>query len=62
MSSGPRQQITTHADLTLAIAELLDSAYRNGLDVEGGWAVPTPSDDVPNFDVEIWQLGSPHTR
>jgi hypothetical protein len=41
---------------TEALREAVAEAYRNGVDVEGGWLVRSSARDVPDWDIEIWRV------
>lgn len=48
--------VTTTGAFTDELQSLLSEAVENGIDVEGGWLVQSPSDERPDWDVEIWRV------
>ncbi|MFH5797042.1 hypothetical protein [Haladaptatus sp. CMAA 1911] len=50
-------EIDSSDRFTAVLEAALAAAHRNDIDVEGGWLIESPSSDVPNWDVEIWQTG-----
>ncbi|RDI72632.1 hypothetical protein [Halopelagius longus] len=48
--------VTTAGGFTDELRSLLAEAHRNGVDIEGGWLVQSPSEEMPDWDIEIWQV------
>lgn len=51
-SDGP----TTKQEFTSRLDSLLRSAHRNGVEIEGGWAVRTDETNQPDWGVEIYEV------
>lgn len=59
MTDDPTISVTTTDRFTALLEATLATAYRNDIDVEGGWLIESPSSDVPNWDIEIWRTENP---
>ena len=49
---------TTESEFNQHLGSLLASAYRNGIDVEGGWEYRHSGSDLPDWGVEIYVVES----
>jgi ABC-type transporter Mla maintaining outer membrane lipid asymmetry ATPase subunit MlaF len=47
---------TTQAEFETLVKQLIDATHENHIDVEGGIDVRHPSNDVPDWTVEITRL------
>ncbi|MGA9399372.1 hypothetical protein [Haladaptatus sp.] len=59
MTDDPNISVTTADRFTALLEATLAAAYRNDIDVEGGWLIESASSDIPNWDIEIWRTENP---
>ncbi|KYH23989.1 hypothetical protein HAPAU_40680 [Halalkalicoccus paucihalophilus] len=49
------ETVTTEEAFTTALQKLVQAAYANGVDIEGGWECRTTTDD-PDWEIMILEL------
>ncbi|WP_254545918.1 hypothetical protein [Halomarina pelagica] len=55
-ADGPDARVESIEELKALLGRLLDEAYANGVEVEGGWSVRTANRETPDWTVEIAHL------
>lgn len=56
MPSGDRFEIGSSEAFIAELGLMLEEAYQSDIDVEGGWTIHASSTNIPDWDVEIWQV------